>query len=522
MKHQPGATGSALAPDRWGAEQSVIACILLDDGQTDVVAVAASEARPDHFTDPQLRRLFAAALALHQEGLRASMPAILQRAKADTDLADLAGELASSIGTTSSARHFARMVCDEGQRRQLATALRRCAAEAEAPGADVPEFAAQAREAAVDFLQAQVERQKSPFTSAADFLKRPAPRWLFPGIIPDAGLGVLVGPPGSGKSFLALDIAMCVATDRPLLQQTEWRPLRAGWVLVLLGESHASWAARLAVYLDYYGLDAPSNLVYAQQPPSLGDGAAWATFRQQIDGESKRRDAAPTLVVVDTIAACSPGIDENSARDMGLVMAHLQQLVAAGSCVIALHHPGKGGSYRGSTALLGSPDWMLNLKRDGATRTLEAEKLRDADQLADVSFELVKHGDSAILRKADAPSPAFMVDTTDQGLRRAIVRHGFRLPGDPGASGGLQTPSGICLREIMATWEALAPIIPTRAEDRRQNDGARYRRQSTLVALVRRLLDCGAMQLVSGTVTIANTTAMRASLNAIVRQSSAD
>jgi RecA-family ATPase len=48
------------------------------------------------------------------------------------------------------------------------------------------------------------------------------------------------------------------------------------------------------------------------------------------------------LVVIDTLARCMVGADENSARDMGEAIDALDRLRrAAGSCVLPVHHMGK-------------------------------------------------------------------------------------------------------------------------------------------------------------------------------------
>lgn len=77
----------------------------------------------------------------------------------------------------------------------------------------------------------------------AELEDRPAPVWLIEGVIPDNGLGFLIGDPGSGKSFLLLGLAFAVGCSLPLLG-TGPAPNRTGWVLLLLAEGSGSWATR--------------------------------------------------------------------------------------------------------------------------------------------------------------------------------------------------------------------------------------------------------------------------------------
>ena len=42
----------------------------------------------------------------------------------------------------------------------------------------------------------------------------PDPQWLVKGLVVDLGMGFIFGPPGCGKSFIALDLAFCIASGR--------------------------------------------------------------------------------------------------------------------------------------------------------------------------------------------------------------------------------------------------------------------------------------------------------------------
>jgi hypothetical protein len=346
--------------------------------------------------------------------------------------------------------------------------------------------------------------------TAEQFMDLPAPRWLVPGTIPDAGFGVLVGPPRSGKSVFALHLALAVATDRALLQQAGLEPTRAGWVEIMLGESRASWGARLRAAVDFLDVTLAGRVHITTRPPALGDPVAFGAYARGLDRESAQRGGRPALVIVDTLSACAPGSDENSASEMGVVVGHLQQLVAGGSCVIALHHPGKSGSvYRGSSALLGSCDFLLRLDRDGRTRTLTSEKLRDADGIDSLSFELVPHAGAVVARATEAPTATWLFSTAEPNLRAALHGAGYRLPGDPENEAALQA-AGVTLRALLDAWGVLAPITPTRAENRKANDAERYRRQDALLGLARRLVTAGALRVKSGVIGGTRTDSMQA------------
>jgi hypothetical protein len=103
---------------------------------------------------------------------------------------------------------------------------------------------------------------------------------------------------------------------------------------------------------------------------------------------------APTiaLIVIDTLARCFGSGDENSAADMGRLVANLDRLRAeTGAHVAVVHHTGKDVSRggRGSSALLGAIDTAIEVSRDGTgIITAEVNKQRDGDALESLAFRL--------------------------------------------------------------------------------------------------------------------------------------
>jgi hypothetical protein len=72
------------------------------------------------------------------------------------------------------------------------------------------------------------------------------------------------------------------------------------------------------------------------------------------------------LVIIDTFARASVGLEENSASDVGKAIAKFDMVRrATGAGLIVVHHTGKGGSAggaRGSSALNGALDTELLVK----------------------------------------------------------------------------------------------------------------------------------------------------------------
>lgn len=56
------------------------------------------------------------------------------------------------------------------------------------------------------------EKAAPRLVRAADLLKRPDAKWRIEGVLPETGTAMIIGPPGSGKSFLGLDMARAIAS----------------------------------------------------------------------------------------------------------------------------------------------------------------------------------------------------------------------------------------------------------------------------------------------------------------------
>jgi hypothetical protein len=103
----------------------------------------------------------------------------------------------------------------------------------------------------------------------------------------------------------------------------------------------------------------------------------------------------PVLIVVDTLARCFVGMEENSATDMGRLVGAIDRLRAAtGSAVLLIHHSGKPRSgrtraiERGSSALAGAADTMISLVKEKQGLMLRCEKQKEAEPFDSISFRL--------------------------------------------------------------------------------------------------------------------------------------
>lgn len=207
--------------------------------------------------------------------------------------------------------------------------------------------------------------------SALRDLPDPAP--LIEGVLDKGTIALLYGKWGTGKSFIALDQALSVATGRPW----QGRPTQPGKVLYVAAEGAFGLKGRTQAWEQgwhtgigddtFHVLPKPVNLSRSVDVNNLQALIEWNGYG---------------LVVIDTLARCMVGADENSARDCGEVVDVLHRLrerTPDGRGVVsAVHHTGKDGkTFRGSSVFEAGADTVYSVSRDGAVIMLDREKRKD-------------------------------------------------------------------------------------------------------------------------------------------------
>ena len=95
------------------------------------------------------------------------------------------------------------------------------------------------------------------------------------------------------------------------------------------------------------------------------------------------------LIVVDTVSRALCGGDENSPRDMGLLVAAMSRIQGAGAHLALTHHqPAEKERMRGHGALLGAVDTTVHVFKSGAIRLAEVVKSSDHEEGQSIAFSL--------------------------------------------------------------------------------------------------------------------------------------
>lgn len=224
---------------------------------------------------------------------------------------------------------------------------------------------------------------KYPLTAFRDYAARPAPNWIIKGVLPRAELGVLYGASGSGKSFIALDLALAVA------QGKNWRgrKTKQGRVVYIVAEGSGGMASRLKAYADYNFIEDVDNFALLAAAPD---------FLQKDDmkevAKALRAVGGADLIVVDTFAQVTPGANENSGEDMSKALGNAKVLnKATGALILFVHHSGKDQSRgaRGWSGIRAAADVELEVVRhETGARVLRTSKMKDGVDNIEWAFAL--------------------------------------------------------------------------------------------------------------------------------------
>ena len=212
--------------------------------------------------------------------------------------------------------------------------------------------------------------------SMRDLDARPPPEWLVAGLLPERSLIVPFGPPKAGKTFLVLSFCLHVAAGLPWFGMA----VKQGAVVYIAGEGTGGLSVRLRAMRDRYGIAVDVPFWIRERAVNFrieGEVTELATMIRAIVG-----DEIIAMVVIDTLARAMPGADENSAQEVGVVIAGCDRLRdVLGCAVVAIHHSGKDAARgaRGTSALRGAWDTALEIAGSGTRVVMTVVDQKEAE-----------------------------------------------------------------------------------------------------------------------------------------------
>jgi len=238
--------------------------------------------------------------------------------------------------------------------------------------------------------------------SLADLLAMPPKEWMIEQVLGRGDAGMLYGPPGSGKTFVVIDMIFSACLGKQFAMRFDVG--KEMQVAYCAGEGASGLPARFAAAAERYGVSELPGLTYFSVVPQLFYGAGEADELETIERfvrEWKERQGAGQakpldLLVIDTMHSAAVSADENSAKDMGRVLQLTKYASKALGCaVLLIHHSNKAGTgERGSSSLRGAMDCMIEVKPTAGKFSMSCEKLKDGEQWKAQTFDLVSSAES--------------------------------------------------------------------------------------------------------------------------------
>lgn len=236
--------------------------------------------------------------------------------------------------------------------------------------------------------------------------------WLVRNLWPNQGVGIIGAEPKCGKTWLALDLAVSVASGSVCLGKYEVELV--GPVLFFNGEDKEHLqrerleAISKAKSIDLNELNVE---VIVSDKIKLDKDTDVAALRETV---AKFR---PALLILDPFVRLH-SINENNSAEVASLLDKLKSIQKDFGCaVILVHHQGKGGgkNTRGGSKMRGSNEFHawgdanLYLRKDRQDNTTMDVELRVAQGEVDVPVKIVNVNGGTCLQVIESGEPEQVV-----------------------------------------------------------------------------------------------------------------
>jgi RecA-family ATPase len=205
--------------------------------------------------------------------------------------------------------------------------------------------------------------------------------WVVPGIIPEGGCGLLVSAPKVGKTRIAIEMALGLASGRKPLGIQLSKPQPVGFFSLEDGEYLFSMRLNGSLNSDHgrykYHWDGhitPDLQWHEPEPMALVTNFAQVDLSEARDQQRLYETILKyelKLVIIDTLSMAIGKSDVSNSKEMYSILKVIKDIAKATGCaVMFIHHTRKrvfekGESIQemvlGSTALHAWSDFIMNL-----------------------------------------------------------------------------------------------------------------------------------------------------------------
>jgi hypothetical protein len=387
------------------------------------------------FESPKDRAIFTAASEMIRDEVKPNLVLLRERLQETGKLeaaggADYIASLTSLPETyTSQIGRYGELLKRQAENREAVLAVKEAAKKLDKPGSS-PELI-------IPDLQKHISGygegniwQPFRFSRLGSIAIKPV-SWLVNGLIEANSFSTLYGDSGAGKSFLAIELAACIATATPF----HGKPVKQGPVIYMAGEGHSGLARRFKAWSIVRGVSLEkAPLFLSEGAIALINPTVMGPVCGALDKLIKEIGQNPALVILDTWSRVLGG-DDSAPSDAAAGVAALDGLRAkyGNFAAMVVHHEGhQKGRGRGWSGLRAAVDMEYRAERgaDGLLR-LECTKAKDTSVMDPMAFQFMgvalsirnESGEpitSAVLNKVDCePAPKSDNKTANLGKNQA-------------------------------------------------------------------------------------------------------
>ena len=263
--------------------------------------------------------------------------------------------------------------------------------------------------------------------------------FLVDGLIPANSLTSIFGSPGSGKSFIGINIAISVSTN----SEFHGRPTKSGKTIYVAGEGYDGLVQRGYAWLVANGVAIEDADIFISRTfVDLPEADALDILFDEINKVLEPDDQL-ALLVVDTVSRNFGPLDRNQTADMRGFLAAVDEIKDKFGCaVLVIYHSGNYDKSRalGSIALKAALDAEFLVEKRDSSLFIKSTKMKDAEEPKPIKLKLesveLVDGDesikSAVLELIDNDFVSVQLTEGDQkNLANCIACHRSIYPDHP-------------------------------------------------------------------------------------------
>lgn len=334
-------------------------------------------------------------------------------------------------------------------------------------------------------------------------IKPRSQRWLVKKLLPMHGVAFIVGQTKAGKSFVALDASLRIASGFDVVLG---RRTRQAGVVYVAAEDPNGCRERIVGWRLDMNWSGATLFELIGQTPDLRKPDDMAALLATISEAKQRFEQSGShlgVVVIDTLSRAIPGADENSSADMSAAYEALEQLSRdTGALVLVVAHFGKGGSdrgIRGWSGLDANSDATIVVERDKdepERRTVTLDKVKNGVDGGTLTFHLRTvslgyqdedgedvttcvcefEGSGERKAKRSHPRPSPKQEVVLRAVRIALDEHGGTVPFGPTVPPGVR---GVLRERVKETARAIGY-----ADDDAKPESVRRKLNSNITDLI--------------------------------------